>query len=177
MKINWLLPVTVATTIFMLQSQAQAAKLQFWRFDASQNRLEINTEGSVQPQAQLLFNPTRLVIDLPETDPGRSQLIQPVNNNSIRTIRVSEFDGRTTRIVIELIPGYTLDPKQVKFEGKSSSNWTVQLPRPQVEQVASSSPNTAFNIYSVVRSGSNSTASKDINANTDSTASQDTVVN
>ncbi|NJM70327.1 MAG: N-acetylmuramoyl-L-alanine amidase [Scytonema sp. RU_4_4] len=178
MKINWLLPVTVATTIiFMLKSPVQAAKLQFWRFDASQNRLEINTEGSVQPQAQLLFNPTRLVIDLPETDLGRSQLIQPVNSHSIRTIRVGQFDGQTTRIVIELSPGYTLDPKQVKFEGKTSSNWTVQLPTPQVEQVASSSPNTSFNIYSVVRSGSHSTTSKDTGVNSDSTASKDTVVN
>nr|WP_211175987.1 N-acetylmuramoyl-L-alanine amidase [Brasilonema sp. UFV-L1] len=160
----------------MLQSQAQAAKLQFWRFDASQNRLEINTEGSVQPQAQLLFNPTRLVIDLPETDPGRSQLIQPVNSRSIRTIRVSEFDGRTTRIIIELSPGYTLDPKQVKFEGKSSNNWMVQLPTPQVEQVASSSPNTSFNVYSVVRSGSDSTTAQDIGVKS-SPPSEDTVVN
>jgi N-acetylmuramoyl-L-alanine amidase len=166
-KINWLLPVTVATTaIFMLLSPAQAAKLQFWRFDASQNRLEINTEGSVQPQAQLLFNPTRLVIDLPETDFERSQLIQPVNSHAIRTVRVGQFDGQTTRIVIELNPGYTLDPKQVKFEGRTSNRWTVQLPTPQAEQVPSSSPNTSFNIYSVVRSGSNSTANKDTVVNT-----------
>ncbi|KAB8333059.1 N-acetylmuramoyl-L-alanine amidase [Scytonema tolypothrichoides VB-61278] len=177
MKMNWLLPVTVATTtVFMLQSQAQAAKLQFWRFDASQNRLEINTEGAVQPQAQLLFNPTRLVIDLPGTDFGRSQLIQPVNSSAIRTVRVGQFDGQTTRIVIELSPGYTLDPKQVKFEGKSSSRWTVQLPTPQVEQVASSSGNTSLNVYSVVRPD-NSIASKDVIVNTDSAASKDIVVN
>ncbi|WP_211178677.1 MULTISPECIES: N-acetylmuramoyl-L-alanine amidase [Brasilonema] len=174
---NWLLPVTVATTtVFMLQSQAQAAKLQFWRFDASQNRLEINTEGAVQPQAQLLFNPTRVVIDLPGTDFGRSQLIQPVNSSAIRTVRVGQFDGQTTRIVIELSPGYSLDPKQVKFEGKSSNRWVVQLPTPQVEQVPSSSGNNSFNVYSVVKPD-NSTATKDVIVNTDSTPSKDLVVN
>ncbi|MBP5976166.1 N-acetylmuramoyl-L-alanine amidase [Brasilonema sp. CT11] len=177
MKMNWLLPVTVATTtVFMLQSQAQAAKLQFWRFDASQNRLEINTEGAVQPQAQLLFNPTRVVIDLPGTDFGRSQLIQQVNSSAIRNVRVGQFDGQTTRIVIELSPGYSLDPKQVKFEGKSSNRWIVQLPTPQVEQVPSSSGNTSFNVYSVVKPD-NSTATKDVIVNTDSTPSKDLVVN
>ncbi|KAB8317747.1 N-acetylmuramoyl-L-alanine amidase [Tolypothrix campylonemoides VB511288] len=186
MKINWLLPGTVATTaIFMLTSPAQAAKLESWRFDANLNRLEINTEGSVQPQAQLMFNPTRLVIDLPGTDYGRPPFVQPVAGGAVRTVRVGQFDGQTTRIVIELTPGYTLDPKEVKFEGRTASRWMIQLPKPQVEQVAPSSSNNSsntssnnsFNIYSVVRPSSNSTANKDTTVNTDSLANKNTVVN
>jgi N-acetylmuramoyl-L-alanine amidase len=118
---------------------AQAAKLLSWRFDANQNRLEINTQGPVQPQAQLVFNPTRLVIDLPGIGFGRPQLTQSVGG-AIRSVRVGQFDPQTTRIVVELSPGYTLDPKQVKFEGKTASRWTVQLPTPQTEGVASSPP-------------------------------------
>ncbi|MBW4626916.1 MAG: N-acetylmuramoyl-L-alanine amidase [Brasilonema octagenarum HA4186-MV1] len=141
MKTHWLLPGTfVTTSLLTLLSPAQAAqsaKLQSWRFDASQNRLEINTQGPVQPQAQLVFNPTRLVIDLPGTDFGRPQLTESVGG-AIRSVRVGQFDPQTTRIVVELNPGYTLDPKQVKFEGKSASRWTVQLPTPQTEGVASS---------------------------------------
>ena len=140
MKTHWLVPGTfVTTSLLMVSSPAQAAKLQSWRFDANQNRLEINTQGSVQPQAQLVFNPTRLVIDLPGTDFGRPQLTQSVGG-AIRSVRVGQFDRETTRIVVELSPGYTLDPKQVKFEGKTGSRWTVQLPTPQAEGVASSSP-------------------------------------
>jgi N-acetylmuramoyl-L-alanine amidase len=138
-KTHWLVPGTfVTTSLLMVSSPAQAAKLQSWRFDANQNRLEINTQGSVQPQAQLVFNPTRLVIDLPGTDFGRPQLTQSVGG-AIRSIRVGQFDRETTRIVVELSPGYTLDPKQVKFEGKTGSRWMVQLPTPQAEGVASSS--------------------------------------
>nr|WP_246275501.1 N-acetylmuramoyl-L-alanine amidase [Brasilonema bromeliae] len=124
-------------TLLSPAQAAQSAKLQSWRFDANQNRLEINTQGPVQPQAQLVFNPTRLVIDLPGTDFGRPQLTESVGG-AIRSIRVGQFDPQTTRIVVELSPGYTLDPKQVKFEGKSASRWTVQLPTPQTEGVASS---------------------------------------
>ncbi|AFY31368.1 N-acetylmuramoyl-L-alanine amidase [Calothrix sp. PCC 7507] len=136
MKLHWLLPGTFGT-IFMLSSPAMAARLESWRFDANQKRLEINTTGAVQPKAQLIFNPTRLVIDLPETTFGRPQVTQPVGG-AIRSIRVGQFDQQTTRIVVELTPGYTLDPQQVKFTGITASRWTVQLPTPETEKVASS---------------------------------------
>ncbi|MEH2347100.1 MAG: N-acetylmuramoyl-L-alanine amidase [Nostoc sp.] len=128
MKLHWLLSSTIGT-IFMLSSPAMAAKLESWRFDANQNRLEINTLGNVQPQAQLIFNPTRLVIDLPGTTFGRPQLTQQVGG-AIRAIRVGQFDEQTTRIVVELTPGYTLDPKGVQFVGRTGNRWMVQLPTP-----------------------------------------------
>jgi N-acetylmuramoyl-L-alanine amidase len=134
-KLHWLLSSTIGT-IFMLSSPAMAAKLESWRFDANQNRLEINTLGNVQPQAQLIFNPTRLVIDLPGTTFGRPQLTQQVGG-AIRAIRVGQFDEQTTRIVVELTPGYTLDPKGVQFVGRTGDRWMVQLPTPVAENVPS----------------------------------------
>ena len=179
MKLHWLLSSTIGT-IFMLSSPAMAAKLESWRFDGNQNRLEINTLGNVQPQAQLIFNPTRLVIDLPGTTFGRPQLTQQVGGG-IRSIRVGQFDEQTTRIVVELTAGYTLDPKRVQFlatTGESPGEtlrerWTVQLPTPEAENVPAkntegqqgeviarqTSPRTSTptfsprNIYNVVRTG------------------------
>jgi N-acetylmuramoyl-L-alanine amidase len=130
-KLHWLIPSTFGT-IFMLSSPAMAAKLESWRFDTNQNRLEINTSGSVQPQAQLIFNPTRLVIDLPGTTFGRPQLTQQIGG-AVRAIRIGQFDEQTTRLVVELTPGYTLDPNLVKFTGASSSRWIVQLPQIEAE--------------------------------------------
>ncbi len=144
MKLHWLLPSTIGT-IFMLSSPVMAARLESWRFDANQNRLEINTVGAVQPKAQLIFNPTRLVIDLPGTIFGRPQITQQVGGG-IRSIRVGQFDTETTRIVVELTPGYTLDPKRVQFVGTTGERWTVQLPTPEVEKVAS----PPRSVYSVV---------------------------
>ncbi|MEH2264002.1 N-acetylmuramoyl-L-alanine amidase [Nostoc sp.] len=148
MKLHWLLPSTIGT-IFMLSSPVMAARLESWRFDANQNRLEINTVGAVQPQAQLIFNPTRLVIDLPGTTFGRPQLTQQVGGG-IRSIRVGQFDTETTRIVVELMPGYTLDPKRVQFVGTTGDRWTVQLPRPEVDRVASSPSSSPRSAYTVV---------------------------
>jgi len=143
-KLHWLLPGTFGI-IFMLSSPAYAARLENWRFDTNQNQLEITTLGAVQPKAQLIFNPTRLVIDLPETSFGRRQLTQPLRG-AFRSIRVGQFDRKTARMVVELAPGYTLDPNQVKFVGTSANRWTVQLPTPEIEQASSSSPQNIYNV-------------------------------
>ena len=127
MKFYWLLPSFLS--MFLLAGAAEAARLQSWRFDASQNRLYITTDGGVQPKAQLIFNPTRLVIDLPGTSLGRSSVSQEVSG-AIESVRVGQFDTETTRIVIELRDGFTIDPQQVKFRGISPSEWTVDLPKP-----------------------------------------------
>ncbi|MFN6567684.1 N-acetylmuramoyl-L-alanine amidase [Dendronalium sp. ChiSLP03b] len=184
MKLHWLLPSTIGT-IFLLSSPALAGRLESWRFDANQNRLEINTSEGVQPQAQLVFSPTRLVIDLPGTTFGRPQLTQQ-QSGAIRAIRVGQFDPQTTRIVVELNPGYTLDPNKVQFVGSTASRWTVQLPTPETEGVASStetavqptpttSPETGRtsipalsprNIYNVVTTGSDRSTNKPPMVNT-----------
>ncbi|MCY7385608.1 MAG: N-acetylmuramoyl-L-alanine amidase [Microcoleus sp. CAN_BIN18] len=127
MKFQWLLPSFLS--VFLLAGAAEAARLQSWRFDASENRLYITTDGGVQPKAQLIFNPTRLVIDLPGTSLGSPSTSKPLSG-AIESVRVGQFDNNTTRIVVELRDGFTLDPQQVKFRGISPSEWTVDLPTP-----------------------------------------------
>ncbi|MDY6782802.1 MAG: AMIN domain-containing protein [Cyanobacteriota bacterium] len=110
----------------------QAARLLFWRFDPGQNQLIFSTDSGVQPTAQLISNPTRLVIDLPGIALGRPTVNQAVGGSAaIRNLRVGQFDDRTTRIVVELAPGYTLDPNKIVFRGVSPTNWSVRLPNPE----------------------------------------------
>ncbi|MEQ9235183.1 N-acetylmuramoyl-L-alanine amidase [Coleofasciculus sp. E2-BRE-01] len=129
-KIQWLLLLISFWSTFLVSLPAEAARLLLWRFDASQNQLEFTTDGSVQPTAQLIPNPLRLVIDLPGTTLGRPSVSQPVGGG-IREIRVGQFDRQTTRIVVEITPGYTIDPQQIQFRGASPRQWFVQLPEPQ----------------------------------------------
>ncbi len=149
-KFHWLLPSTLS--FLLLSFPANAAKLKSWRFDAASNRLELKTDGAVQPKAQLIFNPTRLVIDLPGTTMQSPTVKQQVGG-AIRSIRIGQFDDKTTRMVVELTPGYRLDPQQVKFKGASASQWTVQLPRPQ-KVPSSPSPSSAPSQRAAQRSSS-----------------------
>ncbi|MEM9922392.1 MAG: N-acetylmuramoyl-L-alanine amidase [Cyanobacteria bacterium P01_D01_bin.50] len=167
MKIHWLVSGTTFLTALMLSSPAHGAKLSSWRFNPNQNRLEFQTDGAVQPKAQLIFNPTRLVIDLPGTTFGRPQLTEPIGG-AIRSLRVGQFNPQTARIVLEMNPGYTLDPKQVKFLGITPSNWTVQLPSPKAEN-NNVSPRS---IYSVVTPTPNPAPRKTIAANTSNAATK-----
>ncbi len=168
---HWLIPTTFLS-ICLLSSPVKAANLQSWRFDANQNRLEINTDGAVQPTAQLVFNPTRLVIDLPGVKFGRPQLVQSVGG-AIRAVRIGQLDPQTTRIVVELNPGYTLDPQQVKFEGVTASRWQVQLPQPQRQEVAT----TARNIYSVVTPDNSNTPSSNTSNTSNISKTSNTPIN
>ncbi|GAB4376670.1 MAG: hypothetical protein Kow00121_24190 [Elainellaceae cyanobacterium] len=135
MKIQWFLPGLFS--IFCVSCPAIAGELSSWQFDQSQNVLEFTTDDDVQPRAQLVPDPTRLVIDLPGTTPGDVERSQAVGG-IIRQVRIGQFDANTTRIVVELAPGYMLDPQQVRFRGLSPTQWTVQLPEPQYVGLSSS---------------------------------------
>lgn len=118
-------------SVLLFASAAEAAKLETWRFDSQQNQLSFTTDETVQPTAQLINNPTRVVIDLPGTQFGRPKVEQAIGN-TIRSVRVGQFNQQTTRLVIELTPGYTLNLNQIKIQGQSANRWVVQLPAPQM---------------------------------------------
>lgn len=124
----WLLPTLLGSVLPGLS--ADAAQLQFWRFDSSQNRLVFSTDSSVRPRVQLIPGPTRLVVDLPGIQLQRPTVKQNLAG-TVRSVRVGQFDSQTTRIVVELDPNYVIDPAGVKVQGTSPTNWTIDLPVPQ----------------------------------------------
>ncbi|MDX2241205.1 MAG: N-acetylmuramoyl-L-alanine amidase [Leptolyngbyaceae cyanobacterium bins.302] len=138
MKIRWLCSGLLGFWC-LLSSVAEAANLQFWQFDQRNNRLELRTDVGVQPRAQLVFNPTRLVIDLPGTRLGRPKLAEQYGG-MITAMRIAQFDRDTTRIVLELSPGYVIDPNRIRFRYTTASNWTIELPQPEYNQELASTP-------------------------------------
>jgi len=117
-------------SVFLFSLPVKAGQLVFWRFDPSSNRLVFTTNGGVQPKAILIANPTRLIIDLPGTTFQRRTVTQPLAG-ALHTLRVGQLDARTARLVVELDPGYTLDPRQIVFRGTTPEQWSVQIPQPQ----------------------------------------------
>ncbi|MBD2137481.1 N-acetylmuramoyl-L-alanine amidase [Anabaena sp. FACHB-1237] len=163
MKLHWFIPTTLGT-ILAVSAPAMAAQLQSWRFDPQRNLLEINTSNTVQPQAQLIFNPTRLVIDLPGTEFGRPQYIQPIGGK-IRALRIGQFDEQTTRVVVEISPGYTLNPQQVKFV-PGRNRWLIQLPDPEPISPSSTISTESENISSLPINNDNSNHVNNYGGNT-----------
>ncbi len=110
---------------------AMAAEILSWQFNATENRIDFSTSAAVRPEAQMLANPSRLILDLPETklnQPTSSQLL----SNGIKSLRVGQFDEDRTRMVLELDPQYSIDPQQVLIQASTNKQWSVQLPTPQL---------------------------------------------
>ena len=128
LKVRWLLPSFVS--VFLLSHPAQADSLASWHFNAAQNQLDLTTDEGVEPKVQLISNPSRLIIDLPGITLGRPKTSEKVGA-VIQEIRVGQFDSDTTRMVVELAPGYQLDATKVKVRGASPTHWFVQLPTPE----------------------------------------------
>jgi beta-lactamase class A len=113
-------------SILLLSSPAKASNLESWRFDPAENQLNLTTDSDVQPTAFLIHNPTRLVIDLPGTDLNGNTMRQRFGS-AVQEIRVGQPDPQTTRLVIELAPGYTVSPENLLIKGDSSSHWIVKF--------------------------------------------------
>ncbi|WP_377477384.1 MAG: serine hydrolase [Microcoleus anatoxicus] len=128
LKLQWLLATLISAWAIALPAQADT--LTSWHFDANQNQLNLTTDTSVQPSVKLIANPTRLVIDLPGIVLEYPETPQSYNS-AIKEIRIGQFDPETTRLVIQLNPGYKLDPQQVRVIKESANRWSFQLPQPE----------------------------------------------
>jgi N-acetylmuramoyl-L-alanine amidase len=117
--------------LFLPILPADAGQLKTWQLSGNGRKLSFRTDGGVQPRATLLFSPTRLVIDLPATSFPRPTITQKLSGY-YTTLRVGQFDGNTTRLVLEVRQGYTLNPKQISFTGLNPIDWVVDIPNPTV---------------------------------------------
>ncbi|MEC4804464.1 MAG: N-acetylmuramoyl-L-alanine amidase [Jaaginema sp. PMC 1079.18] len=131
MRLPWLfLSATGALVSAVTASPVEAANLMSWQFDASQNKLTFTTDAAVQPTAQIIPNPNRVVIDLPGVRLGGATMRDNFGG-AIASARAGQVDANTTRLVIELAQGYTIDSQKVQIVGVNPTQWSVQLPTPQ----------------------------------------------
>ena len=132
MKFHWLLSGFIG--VFLFCSPARAGKIVSWEFEEQERNLEFTTDEGVQPEAQLLSNPTRLVIDLPGTTLDR-ETVKEEYQGSIRGFRIGQPESDTSRIVVEFAPGYTIDADDIEFREDSATEWKVEVPQPKVSRV------------------------------------------
>jgi hypothetical protein len=67
-------------------------------------QLQINTNARATPQSQVISNPERLIIDIPDAEPGLGLHNLAVNQDEVKAVRVSLFTKNplVTRIVVDL---------------------------------------------------------------------------
>lgn len=90
-----------------IQAQAQESpSVRRVQVLSKQNPLEIEIEGSesLVPQAQILSDPDRLVVDFANAVPGAQLRNQTLNSQEIKSVRVGLFSSKppVTRVVLDL---------------------------------------------------------------------------
>ncbi|MCC5609007.1 AMIN domain-containing protein [Nostoc sp. CHAB 5834] len=107
------------------------AKLENWRFSPKTQQLEITLSAGTTPRYFYLAQPSRLVVDLPNTKLGKVTTQQNYSG-AIKSIRVSQLNAFDTRIVLDLAPGAVLNPKQIQLQPVSRKNSTRWVLRPVI---------------------------------------------
>ncbi len=118
--------------VAIASSSGSGGALTDWRLDATSGQLEIGVQSETKPRYFLMAQPTRIVVDLPNTSVG-SVKTQQSFSGTVRLVRVSQFQPGLTRIVLELSPDVVLAPEQVQVQsvgGAASSTsgkrWVVR---------------------------------------------------
>jgi N-acetylmuramoyl-L-alanine amidase len=129
-KLTWLLVSSFGAMLAALP--ASASEIVSWQFNRDDGQLDFSTDSRVQPEAQMLANPGKLVILLPETNFNKPTFRQP-SNRGVKEFRVGyDPETRTTSLVFELEPSYSIDPEKVLVKASSTNRWVVKLPEPQI---------------------------------------------
>jgi beta-lactamase class A len=126
MKLSWLLPGLISSACLLCAAPAQAGNFTGWEFNASQNQLNFGTDSGVLPKATLLDGPYRLVVDLPGTKMTEAT-VRKQFGGAVREVRIGQSEDNTTRLAIELAPGYGISPQNIIIRSDIPSRWSIKL--------------------------------------------------
>jgi AMIN domain len=112
-------------------------------------QVEISASGPVTPEAQVVTGPDRLVIDFPNSTPGKDLHNVSINRGKIKGLRVGLFAANppVTRIVVDLLAPqpYEIVPSgsTIVLKLNGGPNQVATAPKPALTSV-SSHPANAF---------------------------------
>lgn len=109
---------------------AQAQHISAYNFDPNLNQFSFTTNTDVVPKAQLLANPTRMVIDLPGITVKNTRTEAQTNRGALRQIRLGQFEPGTARIVLEFAPSYQPNVSDLNLRGLTYRQWVLEMPSP-----------------------------------------------
>lgn len=98
-----------------------------WEFNPETQQLQFTLKASVTPSYFLLESPTRVVVDLPNTQlQGGS--IQRNYQGLIQEVRIGQFKEETARIVLELAPKAILESDNISLTPTAGNQWQLNIP-------------------------------------------------
>ena len=119
--------IALGSSYLALTCLEPAFALQQWEFNPETQQLQFTLKASVTPSYFLLESPTRVVVDLPNTQlQGGS--IQRNYQGLIQEVRIGQFKAETARIVLELAPKAILESDNISLTPTTGNQWQLNIP-------------------------------------------------
>ncbi len=135
-----LLTLAFLTTALFTFGLAQAApvKLTHWQYNERSRTLEFVLNGdNAEPKLSFYLSPSRLVIDLPGVQLGRSSRTN-LHDPQVLQVRAGQPDNLTARLVVEL--AHDPDMTQVNLVKIAATRWRLKLSEPALASQPVSDP-------------------------------------
>jgi len=112
----------------------EAMALSQWRFNPETYELRFTTDRAIAPDFFLLQNPTRIVIDLPETT-WKGKSVHQQYSGLVKELRIAQFETDVTRIVLELSPEAKLLSPTIHLDRHPTSEAIQWQLTPEIKKV------------------------------------------
>ena len=110
-------------------AQTSESDLRSWSYNPALGRLDITIARESRPLLFTLENPSRVVLDFPNINWGRPELIEQYQGR-VRSLRISQFSPDVTRIILDIDPEQPISNRELQLLTASPDRWAVQLLNP-----------------------------------------------
>ncbi|PZU98374.1 MAG: metalloendopeptidase [Pseudanabaena sp.] len=120
--------LTLSSSMAIATPKAQANRLETFVYDLNDSKIQFSLKNDIEPKGIVINNPTRIVIDLPGLV-YQGPTVRRRVGRGVQAVRVGQVDANTTRMVVELSPEVTLNPRDLRLKSQKPGEWTMQLPQ------------------------------------------------
>lgn len=136
--LKWGMATAIATIMVGGEAIARvaAAVIPNWSLNPETGRVEVQLPQGVRPELAVVANPTRIVLDLPNTEVG-VDVTELYESGVVRRVSLTQFQPDIARITVDFAPGLVLDAGEIDLRQIGVENqWVlrpnaIQLPPPE----------------------------------------------
>lgn len=139
--LKWGIATAIAVAIAGGEAIARsvAAVIPNWNLNPETGRVEVQLPEGVRPELAVVVNPTRIVLDLPNTEVG-VDVTELYESGVVRRVSLTQFQPDIARITVDFAPGLALDAEEIDLRQIGVENqWVL---RPNAIQLSPPEPAT-----------------------------------
>ncbi|GCE95187.1 hypothetical protein NIES46_32490 [Arthrospira platensis NIES-46] len=126
------LGLTTAIATFIVGTEAivntvVAVTVPQWTLNPNNGTVQVQLPEGVRPRLAVIQQPSRIIIDLPDTDLGVN-VTELYESGLVRRVSVSQLEPTVARMTVDFAPGFILDDREIDLRRVGVENQWVLRP-------------------------------------------------